>query len=161
MITEWLAMLEATGVATSLRDSVWSYPLVNAGHLLGTALLVGGILPLDLRLLGVWRFLPLLSLWRVLRVTAACGLALAIGCGALLFITRATEYAASPIYWAKMTMVALGIVNALLLHCALNGRRVAALSDYGVVPGRARVAAVISMLAWISALILGRMLGYF
>lgn len=52
MLGQWLAALEATELARALRDSVWIYPLVNAGHILGVALLVGSIVPLDLRLLS-------------------------------------------------------------------------------------------------------------
>ena len=59
MIEDWAAALEATALATGLRNSVWSYPLVNAAHILGVALLVGSIVPLDLRLLGAWRSAPL------------------------------------------------------------------------------------------------------
>ena len=98
MIGEWLVALEATAVAGALRGSVWAYPLVNAVHILGVALLVGAMLPLDLRLLGAWRSVPLAPLWRVLTRTASAGLGLAMVCGTLLFITRATEYAASGLF---------------------------------------------------------------
>lgn len=75
MIDEWAAALEATDLATTLRGSVWAYPLVNAAHILGVALLVGATVPLDLRLLGAWRSLPLGPLWRVLtaRRRRGCG----------------------------------------------------------------------------------------
>ena len=76
MIEEWPAALEATPLATALRGSVWVYPLVNAAHILGVALLVGSIVPLDLRLLGVWRSVPLTPLWGVLTRTAGAGLIL-------------------------------------------------------------------------------------
>jgi hypothetical protein len=71
LIEAWMAELEATVLAAALRGSVWAYPLVNAGHILGVALLIGSIVPLDLRLLGLWQAVPLASLWRVLtRITA-------------------------------------------------------------------------------------------
>ena len=90
MIGEWTAALEATEVATALRNSIWSYPLVNTAHIFGVTLLIGSVVPLDLRLLGLWGSIPLASLWAVLTRTAAIGLGLAIIFGALLFITRAT-----------------------------------------------------------------------
>src|SRR5512145_1609747 len=89
MIGEWLADLEATALAQALRDSVWTYPLVNAGHILGVALLVGSIVPLDLRLLGAWRSVPLAPLWEILTRTAGAGLVLAMVFGVLLFIIPA------------------------------------------------------------------------
>lgn len=116
MIEEWPAALEATPLATALRGSVWVYPLVNAAHILGVALLVGSIVPLDLRLLGVWRSVPLTPLWGVLTRTAGAGLILAMIFGALLFITRASEYTASNLFISKMAVVALGTANALALR---------------------------------------------
>ena len=100
MLEGWAATLEATELAAALRNSVWSYPLVNASHIFGVALLVGSIVPLDLRLLGAWRSVPLAPLWTVLSRIAGIGLVMAIIFGVLLFITRATEYVASNFFIA-------------------------------------------------------------
>ena len=43
------AALEATALSQALRASIWLYPLVNTGHVVGIALLFGAIVPLDLR----------------------------------------------------------------------------------------------------------------
>lgn len=153
-MTEWLSALEATAVAAALRDSVWAYPLVNAAHLFGVALLVGAIVPLDLRLLGFWPSVPVSGLGRVLRGVAATGLFVALLAGGLLFATRASEYAASPYFLAKMGVVCLGGVNAMVAsrtspeYLAGAGRR-------GV------LVALVSMICWITALVLGRLVGYF
>ena len=53
-VAELAVVLEQGALAQALAGSVWWYPLINAGHILGIALLVGGIIPLDLRLLGLW-----------------------------------------------------------------------------------------------------------
>lgn len=159
-MTSWLAALEATGFAQALRNSVWSYPLVNAGHVLGVALLVGAIVPLDLRLLGAWRTLPLVPLWTVLTRTAAVGLALAVGCGGLLFATDATDYAASGLFRAKMTLVLLATLNALALRrTGFDPAGVHGAADQ--VPPRIRLAAAFSLAAWPTVLGLGRLVGYF
>lgn len=160
MIDAWLVSLEATALARALRASVWVYPLVNAGHILGVALLVGAIVPLDLRLLGVWRALPLGPLWQVLAQTAAVGLALAVGFGALLFITRATEYAASGLFVAKMVVVALATANALALRAAGSDELPRAGATLRNLPAPVRLAAGISLLGWLTVLTLGRLVGY-
>ena len=159
MIGEWLAALEATALAQALRDSVWTYPLVNAGHILGVALLVGSIVPLDLRLLGAWRSVPLTPLWRVLTRTAAAGLVLAIACGSLLFAARATEYAASGLFVAKMAIVGAGTVNALVLRTVQHEDLLRARPE--TPPVRVRLAGGVSLAAWLTALTLGRLVGYF
>lgn len=161
MIGESLAALEATALARALRDSVWVYPLVNAGHLLGVALLVGSIIPLDLRLLWAWRSVPLEPLWRVLTRTAAAGLALAIVFGSLLFITRATEYAASPFFLAKMGVVGLATANALALRVLVPDELSRTQAATEKPSRRIRLAGGISLAAWLTALTLGRLVGYF
>ena len=161
MIGEWLAALEATALASALRDSVWVYPLVNAGHLLGVALLVGSIIPLDLRLLCAWQSVPLAPLWRVLTHTAAAGLALAIVFGSLLFITRATEYAESAFFVAKMAVVLAATVNALTLRIAVPAEVSGARPATGKPSRRLRIAGGVSLAAWLTALTLGRLVGYF
>ena len=161
MFAEWLAGLEASAFARQLRGSVWAYPLVNAGHIAGIALLVGSIIPLDLRVLGAWRSVPLGPLWRVLTRTAGAGLALAIACGSLLFITRATEYANSSFFVSKMIVVGVASANAFALH-ALGASRLAPMrSAVDHPPTRMRIAAGVSLVAWLSALTLGRLVGYF
>ena len=161
MIWEWLTALEAMGLARALRNSVWAYPLVNAAHILGVALLVGSIVPLDLRLLGGWRSVPVAPLWRVLTRTASAGLVLASVFGFLLFITRATEYAVSRLFLAKMVVVCAGAANALLLRLVLRDDILHQPSPGGNLPGRVRFAGGISLLAWLTALTLGRLVGYF
>lgn len=146
-----LAALEASAVAGHLRVSRIAYPLVNAGHVLGVALLVGAILPLDLRLLGLWRSVPLAPLARVLRPVAAAGLGLAVATGLLLFSVSAREYWATGLFPAKMGLVLLGGLNAL----ALAGPRLLAAP-----PARRRAAALASLVLWPAALLAGRWIGY-
>ena len=50
-----LEMIAASLPAQALKASFWAYPLVNAGHILGLALFIGAIVPLDLRILGAFR----------------------------------------------------------------------------------------------------------
>ena len=161
MAGELFAALETTALARALRDSVWAYPLVNAGHILGVALLVGAIVPLDLKLLGFWPAWPLGPLWHVLTRAAGAGLVLAATCGVLLFIARAGEYAASDLFLCKMVAVACGIANAAALRGFAPADFSSARHGTDRSVGRIRVAAAISMLAWLTALTLGRLVGYF
>lgn len=145
------AGLEQWPLAAALRGSVWLYPLVNAAHIAGIALLFGAIVPLDLRLAGLWPAVPLSHLRRVLLPVAVCGLLLAVAAGALLFIVKAGDYAASPWFQAKIAVVALALVNAAVLE--FGARKANAL--------RSRLAGVASLGLWLAAIVLGRLVGYF
>jgi hypothetical protein len=159
MLDGWLTGLEASTLARALRDSVWVYPLVNTGHLLGVAVLVGSIVTLDLRLLGVWRKVPIWPLWRTLTQAAAAGLAVAVCFGLLLFSARATEYAASDFFIAKMTVIGVAVANALVLRAVVRGDMAHAQAEKP--PRPVQIAAGVSLIAWLSALTLGRLVGYF
>lgn len=161
MVEEWAAALEATALATVLRHSVWSYPLVNTAHIFGVALLVGSIVPMDLRLLGAWPSVPLAPLWAVLTRTSVAGLVLAMVFGTLLFITRATEYIASIIFISKMVVVGLGTANALFFRLLPQAHIRERASIHGKPSVRLRLAGGISLTAWLTALTLGRLIGYF
>lgn len=159
MIGELSALLEATSLARELRASTWLYPLVNAAHVLGIGLLLGAIVALDLRLLGAWRGEPLAPLWRVLSTVALSGIVIGVTSGALLFAARASEYVQSPYFLGKMAVVAVGGANALGLRwCARRGRW----ADWRArAPAGVRLSAAVSLVAWTSALVLGRLIGYF
>lgn len=155
-VAELAVVLELSALAQALAGSVWWYPLINAGHILGIALLVGGIIPLDLRLLGLWSSLPLQPFWRVLRMTAAVGLALAVTTGSLMFITRATEYLGSIWFRAKLLVLLLGLVNIVVIMA-----RCAPGAEDGPVRPALRAGALVSLAVWLLVLVLGRFVGYF
>ena len=100
-----LTSIEASAAAQYLRGARWAYAGVNGAHILGIALLVGAIIPLDLKLLGFWPRVDRQELARVLVPMAALGLGLAVCMGLLLFATRATEYADVTFFRFKLLLV--------------------------------------------------------
>jgi uncharacterized protein DUF6644 len=159
MMVEWLTALEQLQWIAELRYSRWTYAAVNAGHIVGIALLFGAIVPLDLRLLGCWRSVPIGTLARVLVPIAAGGLVLAISAGLLLFATRASEYAALTLFWIKLALIFCGIGNALLLRKAKQWESSHAIID-AIPPPRLRAAGLLSIGLWLSVIVCGRMLAF-
>ena len=149
-----LAAIAASELASTLRLSRWFYAAINTSHILGIALLVGAIVPLDLRLIGLWKGVARDALVRVLVPVAATGLALAVSTGALLFAVRAPEYAVLPTFQIKLVLIALAAGAAIVLH-ALHGPRLD-----GADSRRLARAGALSMACWVSALIAGRMIAF-
>jgi hypothetical protein len=147
-----LAWLAETPLADWVRLSRWGYALVNALHVLGIALLVGAIAALDLRLLGWHRRLALTALARLLQPVAIAGLLLALATGGLLFLADPQGYAALPLFWLKLTLIALAIGNALALNL---GPGLA-----GASPRRLRLAGALSLGLWLAVLMSGRFLAF-
>lgn len=153
MLGDPLGALENLPAIVALRESTLAYPIVNAVHIVGVALLFGAIVPLDLRLAG-WRrdAAAVDGVSRLLLPVAIFGFVLAASAGLLLFATDARAYAASPLFQAKMVLVVTALANAWAL------RRI----DWRQAPSRrVAIAAIASMLLWLSVIVLGRMIGYF
>ncbi|MGF1553891.1 MAG: DUF2214 domain-containing protein [Paracoccaceae bacterium] len=149
-----LAGLENSLIAQALRSSRWSYAGANAAHILSIALLVGSVLPLDLRLIGAWPRIDRHALARVLVPTAGLGLALALATGASLFTVRAGDYVGLTLLYVKLSIVAFGAALAILLHV-----RAGWWLD-GATPGQARAHGALSIACWLGALVCGRFIAY-
>jgi hypothetical protein len=150
----FLAGIESTAVAEYLRHARWGYAAVNAAHIAGIALLVGAVVPLDLRLLGLWRGVPRESLVRVLVPVAAVGLAIAVAAGLLLFSVRSRHYAGIGFLQAKLFLVLTGAAAALMLHAA-HGFLLESASS-----ARLRAHAILSLVCWLGALLCGRLIAF-
>jgi hypothetical protein len=159
MLIETLAAIQDLPIAAALRNGRWSYAAVNGGHVVGIALLFGAIVPLDLRLIGLWRSVPIRTLKRILVPVAATGLGLAISAGLLMFSIRAVEYAAKPVFQFKLALIVLAVANALLLRRAAAWE--ASQDAVGIAPPlRLRVAGALSILLWLSVIACGRTIAF-
>ena len=151
--------LQASELSRTLRSSIWLYPLVNIGHVVGVALLFGGIAPLDLRLMGCWRSVPLDHLARTLIPMAIAGLLFAMSTGALLFVTRPLDYVGEPLFGIKMTLLGAAVLNALILRRSPQWRLVCVETNDPPRPGW-RIAGLVSIVLWLSVITAGRLIGY-
>jgi hypothetical protein len=143
-----IAALDGLALAEVMRTGRWAWPLASAGHLLGIALLLGAIIPVDLRLLA-GRGDGGLALMQALRPFATAGLALAALCGALLFLSQPADYAANLWFRAKLLLVGAALFSAAL-HLRLDR----------LSRPRQRIAAALSLALWPAALVCGRMIAF-
>jgi len=144
-----------------MRESgVWTYGVVNLVHILGIAMLFGAILVLDLRLLGVWRSVPLALLSRPTVTLATCGFLLAAATGIPMFATKAVDYAGNPFLFIKIPLIALALLNVLLLHRSPAWRAHRSRELTLAEQRRLKAGAALSLLFWLSAITAGRMIAY-
>ena len=160
MLLQTLAAgLQATDLSHALRASIWLYPLVNTGHVVAIAMLFGAIVPLDLRLVGCWRAVPLDHLARVLLPVAIVGLLLALTTGSLLFATRPLDYIGEPLFGIKMTLLVAAVLNALLLRRS-PGWGLLRVATVAAPRPAWRVAGIVSIVLWLGVIGCGRLIGY-
>ena len=148
------AALEGTALAQALRVSRWGYAAVNTAHVFAIALLIGAVVPLNLRLLGVWRGISREAVVRVLAPVAASGLILALLTGPLLFSVRAREYSGIEFLQLKLAFIAVGVLSALAL-CRAHGF----LLEDAPRPRLVRHA-ILSTVCWLGALVCGRLIAF-
>jgi hypothetical protein len=154
----WARWLELSGPATALRTSTWAYPAVEVAHLLGLGVLVGTAFAFDLRLLGAARRLPLDAVAAFLLPWARVGFVLMAMSGVLLFAANASSLITS-LFATKLTAIALGVVNAGVFQRGIFAT-VAGWNVDAAPPTPARLAAIVSIASWTTALVCGRLLAY-
>ena len=135
-----LGGLEASAFGQAVRD--W-FPLVKGVHLAGIALLLGTIVAVDLRLLGLWREKPVKQLTGKLLPWTAASFLIIVPSGLAMFVGYAGDLIASPVFALKICLILGAGVNAALFHT-------------GVIPGRA--AGAVSLALWASVVTCGLLL---
>jgi hypothetical protein len=148
-------VLEAMGEwpgASWLQQSATAYLFVNAAHILGIAVMLGAILPLDLRLLGFFRKYPVEVLVPFLVRCATVGLCLALLTGTWLFSVKPDEYLANAAFRWKLALLAMALANVGFQRWGTHG-------GLHLSPA-VRVRAGLSLFLWLGALVAGRWIGF-
>ncbi len=161
-MVEILAWLEASALADTLRGlGIWTYGILNLAHILGIATLFGAIVLLDLRLLGLWRDIPVAVMARPTVPLAAIGFVLAVTSGIMMLSFNASEYHANPFFYIKIPVVLVGMINVAIISRLPAWRRAIAGQDaQGNDRGILAIAGAVSLLIWLTVIVCGRMIGY-
>ena len=154
------AWLEASAVATTIRNSLYLFALIESFHVIGVAIVVGTVLVIDLRLLG------LASIRRPFTAIALdvfrwtwIAFALAVATGALMFVTNATSYYVNSYFRMKMALLVLAGINIAAFE--LTARRSVATWDRDTAaPASGKRVALLSLAIWIVVVFLGRWVGF-
>lgn len=155
-----LTWIESTGLSLWLRESpsVWALPTVLTLHTVGMAVLVGASWVLDLRVLGINRHVPL-SGFRWVFPVVGVGLFVNLVTGVLLFVKNPTTWGASVPFLVKMVLVIASVATVIPLR-SLVFDAPAEQREGGGTRQTARLWAIVSILAWTSAVTAGRLLAY-
>jgi hypothetical protein len=156
-----MAWLEASALGHAMRESgPWTYAIVNLTHILGVSSLFGAIVILDLRLLGVWKRIPLAPLTEAAGAVATVGFVVAGASGFGLLATKATEYVGNPFIYVKFPAIAVGLLNAAALRATPAWQ---ARGARELLPHEHRQLAwmgAASLACWLTAIAAGRLIAY-
>jgi hypothetical protein len=135
-------------------------PIVQTVHLLGISAVMGSIVLIDLRVLGL--ALPSQrtgELVRRLMPWTWCALPFLAVSGFVFILARPASYFVNPIFRLKFSMLVPAVLLALVFHRATSSD-----ADFWErTPGRrasARVIAALSLLLWVGVVFAGRWIAY-
>jgi hypothetical protein len=161
VLAQLLHALNESAFSTTIRESDWTFSMIETVHVLSIAVMAGTIFLVDLRLLGV-----LFRRHRVSRVTGQVtpvtwtGFALMATSGVLLFVAQPEKNAANPAFQLKVVLLILAALNLLAFH-KLVFRNVGVWDDRATPPLSARFCGAASLTLWTAIIVLGRVIAYF
>jgi hypothetical protein len=140
----------------------WLWPLFEVVHYTGMSLVVGVVIGLDLRILGLYKGIPI-GAFKPLVNLAVLGFILNL-IGGIVFVTGtntgAEFYVENLSFQCKVVAMAIAIANLLIFRFSGLEHRVYAVPAGGIAPGSAKTVAWISLVSWTAVIIFGRLLMY-
>lgn len=152
--------IQSIDFLANFSDSVLAYPIVMSTHLLCIALFGGMILITNLRLLGLtYKSLTITDVVTSFRPWKRLGGTVMIGTGLLLATCEAEKYEPNPYFWTKMTILGLILLHGLIFRPIVYNKT-EELDRSPVIPPKAKVAAILSLVLWTAMFTMGRMIAY-
>ncbi len=154
-----LQSIEGSTLAAWMRDTSPVMPVVEATHVLAAVMLLGTVLIVDLRLLGLADMRSAYTrIGRDALPLTWIAFGVCVATGALMFTTSAHVYFANVAFRFK-ALALLGAGLNMALFQLLTARAVGAW-DSGPTPSAARAAGVASAILWAAVVLLGRWIGF-
>ncbi len=144
-----------TWLGTTVRDTIWAFPLIETIHLLALAILLGSVLIVNLRVFGLGHryYSSAAQLARQLEPWMLASIGVLIATGIPMFLSEPMKCYESYSFPIKMILVVLGIASQF----TIQRRWVIAETASG---GRAKIAACVSILLWTGVGLAGKGIPY-
>lgn len=136
----------------------WTWPIAETLHFFGLCLLLGALLVIDLRLLGVNRLLPAISVHDLLPV-AYVGFGINLATGLLFYVGDPHRYTPNIAFQLKMLLVVLAGLNALYYQMKIHPQ-VASWNESTEIPTNVKTVGALSLVLWFGVLSYGRLIPY-
>lgn len=152
--------LEYSSIGIAVAESAWLFPTIETLHVIALVTVVGTIMVMDLRMLGVAsKSMPLTLLSKDTLPWTWGGFILAAITGVLLFMSKASSYMINPYFLVKMGLLVLAGLNMLYFHF-VTWRTVSDWDDAPTIPTSVKVAGITSLLFWVAIVFCGRAIGF-
>jgi hypothetical protein len=152
--------IEYSSLGISIAESLWAFPMIETLHVIALVTVLGTLLVMDLRMLGVASTaVPIRKVSDdTLKWTWMAFVVAAIS-GTLLFISKASTYMVNPYFLVKMGLMALAGLNMLFFHF-VTYKTVDQWDTLASPPAAVKFSAVLSLLIWLVIVFCGRAIGF-
>jgi hypothetical protein len=155
---QWLA---STPGSIALIESQYMYSVVESIHVITLALFLGTLSIVDLRMLGVaLRRVPVGHVASALLPWTIAGFVVMVISGVLLFYAIPVRSYQSIFFRVKVLLLIVAGLNMWRYHRAIHSTVATWGVPGGVIPKAAKLAAGVSLAAWIGVVFAGRMIAY-
>ncbi|HEX3484397.1 MAG TPA: DUF6644 family protein [Micropepsaceae bacterium] len=152
--------LEHTDLSLWVRgESLLAFPLILTVHTIGMGFLAGTNAAIGFRLLGVARQVPIAALEKFYPIIWIALAANAVS-GVLLFIGYPYKAFTNPVFYVKLSFLALGIILVLKVRNEVLRPAPAPFVNGGALKHRAKRLAAASLFCWAGTITAGRLLAY-
>jgi hypothetical protein len=156
---EVLHWIKELPLGAAVRQSRWLFAMGETFHFIGLCLMVGGLMIVDLRLLGYIRRIPMRAALAFLPFVIV-GFLINLATGVEFFMTDPFMYWPNPAFKLKMFLVLLAGLNALVFT-VMEHRHVLVMGDDEETGTFTKVTAGLSLSLWLAVILLGRLLPTF
>jgi hypothetical protein len=150
-----LLSLQGSGFAAAMRSSLWLYPAANVVHILALLVFFASVAAMDVAVLRAKTTAAARAFVARVRPVAIGAFLVQVASGVMLLAPEASHIAMNPVFRIKLFVIAVGLLNVILLEVMV--RR----NSGEAVGGGSRASAGASIVLWLSAAALGRLIAYF
>lgn len=154
-----LQWLRETPLGEAVREMPGLFPFCEMAHFMGLSLLLGAMLVIDLRVMGMFRSVSYAAVLKLIPFAIA-GFAINLVTGVCFIAGNPFLYFTNNAFYLKLLVIALGGINALWFTFAEH-RQIAGLPNDAPAPMAARIMAGASLSMWLLVILLGRLLPTF
>jgi hypothetical protein len=154
-----LRWIRETPLGDAMRETPGLFPACEIAHFVGLCLLMGVMIVVDLRILGMFRQASYSSVLKLLPLAVA-GFAINLISGICFIACNPFLYFTNPAFFVKLALIGLGGLNALWFTFAEH-KLIAGLPSEAAAPAPARIMAAASLIMWTLVLLAGRLLPTF
>ena len=157
MFQSFVTSIADSGLNRWIAETYWLWPVLEIIHFIGLSIMLGALLIIDARLLGVLRTYDTASIKRLVPLVWF-GFCINLASGTMFFIGDPMRYSINIGFQLKMLLILIGGLNVVVYQLQVRPQ----LTGWNTVsmPPIARIVAIASLATWGGVLLLGRLIPY-